>query len=240
MTSDLVVIDGSGLEISYLSGKVEGYLGNETVVVGDIVVKRQTVGIADEVNIPLLDDVEWDGIVGLSYPNNKIKNQHVDPLFDNMIKQNTLSSRGLSNVFGYVLSHQAGSLSFGEADKAHYKGQFIHSQVIEHKYWTISLLDVQKIPRGKVSREPTPDYIYQKETNYNDIKLCPQGCKAIIDTGTYLIYGPQTQINTYFGDLVLDNCDQKKDLPDIIFEFEALPLPGNPQSRQSLFMRITP
>ncbi len=40
MTSDLVVIDGSGLEISYLSGKVEGYLGNETVVVGDMVVKR--------------------------------------------------------------------------------------------------------------------------------------------------------------------------------------------------------
>jgi cathepsin D len=86
MTSDLVVIDGSGLEISYLSGKVEGYLGNETVLIGDIVVKRQTVGIADEVNIPLLDDVEWDGIVGLSYPNNKIKNQHVDPLFDNIIK----------------------------------------------------------------------------------------------------------------------------------------------------------
>ncbi len=84
-------------------------------------------GIADEVNIPLLDDVEWDGIVGLSYPNNKIKNQHVDPLFDNMIKQHTLTQRGLRDVFGYVMSRQGGSLSFEEADKAHYKGQFIHA-----------------------------------------------------------------------------------------------------------------
>ena len=114
-----------------------------------MVIKHQTVGIADEVNIPLLDDVEWDGIVGLSYPNNKIKNQHVDPLFDNIIKQGLLTQAGLKNQFGYVLSHQAGSLSFGQPDQKMFKGQFRYSAVTEHKYWTIALLDVQKVNKNK-------------------------------------------------------------------------------------------
>jgi hypothetical protein len=39
MTKDLKILDGSGLEISYLSGKVRGYLGNETIIIGDIIVK---------------------------------------------------------------------------------------------------------------------------------------------------------------------------------------------------------
>jgi len=28
----------------------------------------------------------------------------------------------------------------------------------------------------------------------DEVKLCPTGCKAIIDTGTYLLYGPQDMI----------------------------------------------
>lgn len=28
----------------------------------------------------------------------------------------------------------------------------------------------------------------------NNIPLCPNGCKSIVDTGTYLIYGPSDQL----------------------------------------------
>ena len=27
--------------------------------------------------------------------------------------------------------------------------------------------------------------------------LCPNGCKSIIDTGTYLIYGPSDQLQVF-------------------------------------------
>jgi len=69
----------------------------------------------------LLDDVEWDGIIGLSYPNNKIRNSHVDPLFDNIIKNNILKSRDMKNVFGYVLNKDSGSIQFGKPNINHYK-----------------------------------------------------------------------------------------------------------------------
>lgn len=141
-SEDIEMLDGVGLEISYLSGKVSGWMGNETVVMGEMRVQRQTIGIAEEVNIPLLDDVEWDGIVGLSYANNKIKNQHVQPLFDNIMAQHLLKD----NVFGYVLHDDMASISFGQPDPSKFTGPFFFSKVTEHKYWTITLLDVKKVP----------------------------------------------------------------------------------------------
>lgn len=40
-----------------------------------------------------------------------------------------------------------------------------------------------------------------------------------MDTGTYLIYGPEDQINELLSDMTLDDCSQKKDLPNVVFEF---------------------
>ena len=58
----------------------------ETVFIGEMAVKNQTVGIADEVVIPMLDDVKWDGIVGLSYANQKTKDHKILTFFDNIIQ----------------------------------------------------------------------------------------------------------------------------------------------------------
>lgn len=45
----------------------------EDVNIGDIVVKNQIIGIAKEMNIPLLENVIWDGILGLAYTNQNHK-----------------------------------------------------------------------------------------------------------------------------------------------------------------------
>ena len=49
--------------------------------------------------------------------------------------------------------------------------------------------------------------------------MCPNGCKTVIDTGTYLIYGPANKIIKLLDGMVLETCADKNKLPDIAFEF---------------------
>ena len=46
----------------------------EDITIGDLKVKNQVIGIAQDVDIPLLEDVIWDGILGLAYANQNLKN----------------------------------------------------------------------------------------------------------------------------------------------------------------------
>ena len=51
--------------------------------------------------------------------------------------------------------------------------------------------------------------------------LCPNGCKSIIDTGTYLIYGPSDQLQTFLADMTIKSCSEKKNLPNLGFMFKG-------------------
>lgn len=46
----------------------------ENIEIGDLKIHKQVIGVAKEVNIPLLDNVDWDGIIGLAYANQNLKN----------------------------------------------------------------------------------------------------------------------------------------------------------------------
>jgi len=43
------------ISIQYLSGKITGDMAREVIKMGDLVVPGQLIGIADEVDVPLLD-----------------------------------------------------------------------------------------------------------------------------------------------------------------------------------------
>ena len=73
------------MSIQYLSGKVEGKMATEVITIGDMVIPHQVIGIASEVEIPLLDEVIWDGILGLSFPNDNLKKQGIKPVMDNLM-----------------------------------------------------------------------------------------------------------------------------------------------------------
>ena len=73
----------------------------ETITIGDLTVHNQVIGMANQVDIPLLEDVTWDGILGLAYPNANLKkkvsqycffkNQGIKTLMDNVIDQKQLT-----------------------------------------------------------------------------------------------------------------------------------------------------
>lgn len=205
--------NGAAMSIQYLSGKVQGEMAKETIHLGDLTVPQQVIGIAHEVQIPLLDEVIWDGILGLAYPNANLKRQKIKPLFDNIISQGLLTNKGEKNQFAYYLGPEKGAISFGGADMRYKKSvhdEFLWAPISEENYWTIALYDVrfEESDSNNIDRN-------------NKKKLCPNGCKAIIDTGTYLIYGPGEILRKYFQEMSLDSCDRKKELPNIIFEFRG-------------------
>lgn len=68
-----------------MSGRVRGDITNLDINLNGMIVKNQHVGLANEVNIPILEDVAWDGIIGLSFANHKLTQQKILPLFDTII-----------------------------------------------------------------------------------------------------------------------------------------------------------
>ena len=83
------------LHIKYLSGKVEGALAVDDLTVGSLTVPGQVVGLARTIDVPLLDEVRWDGILGLAYPGSKLAKAGVKPVFDNIMAQASRRAVGL-------------------------------------------------------------------------------------------------------------------------------------------------
>ncbi len=127
----------------------------------------------------------------MAYPNKKLRKQNISPIFDTIIKNNILKARNEKNQFSYYLGNNRGYITFGGLDNRFKLNPYENIQwapITEQTYWTITLIDIKKyFPNVKKSDE-------------NEIVgnvLCPTGCKSIIDTGTYLIYGP-SEILTVF------------------------------------------
>jgi hypothetical protein len=202
------------MNIQYLSGKVAGDLVHERVQVGDVVIKDQVVGVANQVDIVLLDDVVWDGIIGMAYPNKEMSRANVRPLFDTIMRSRVLSSKGLANQFAYYIDDHKGALTLGGVDCDLLRNglkdkdcikQFAFVPVTKKGYWTVTLKDVRvKYPGRKEMKG-----------------FCAhgRGCQAIVDTGTYLTYYPAThgRFLNGFGNL----CVNQKKLPVFHFDFKV-------------------
>ena len=128
--------------------------------------------------------------MGLAYPNKNLRKQKISPIFDTIISQNLLTSRNEKNQFAYYLGSDRGSISFGGADmrfKKDLEEEFKWAPISEKNYWTITLIDIKKYKPNNFKSSATEDEMVGNV-------LCPTGCKSIIDTGTYLIYGPSDQL----------------------------------------------
>jgi hypothetical protein len=214
--------DDQKMCIQYLSGKIEGFMAKDYVCVGALCVAEQVFGMADTVDVPLLKEVVWDGIIGLAFPNSNLQEQGVVPLMDNMMQSSILTS----NMFAYYIGMSEGAVTFGGVDKKYLADKnddkFRFAVVTEKTYWTVEIVEIL-LQYGKGGKPQNTGLCAASESG--------ERCKAIVDTGTYLIYGPQEQMTgdaplsklkvDACGDLDVSGGEKAGELPTVIFKLWA-------------------
>uniref|UniRef100_A0A8C3XT15 Cathepsin D n=1 Tax=Chelydra serpentina TaxID=8475 RepID=A0A8C3XT15_CHESE len=164
--------NGTAFAIHYGTGSLSGYLSQDAVGIGNLVVKDQIFGEATKEPGITFIAAKFDGIMGMAFP--KISVDKVTPFFDNVIRQKLVEK----NIFSFYLNRDpsaqpGGELLLGGTDPKYYSGDFSWVNVTRKAYWQVRMdrLDVA-----------------------NGLTLCKGGCEAIVDTGTSLITGPTKEV----------------------------------------------
>jgi len=173
--SSTYVANGTTFAIEYGTGAVSGYISQDVVNIGGLVVQNQQFGEATkEPGITFLV-AKFDGILGLAF--DSISADHVTPLWYNIISQGLVTDQ----VFSFWLSQNAtatpgGELTLGGTNPARYTGDFNYAPISNETYWQFLMTDVQ--------------------LNGDSLGWCDNGpCNAVCDSGTSLIAGPKKEID---------------------------------------------
>ena len=161
--------NGSEFAIRYGSGSLTGFVSNDVVQIGDLVIKNQD--FAEATSEPGLAFAfgRFDGILGLGY--DTISVNKLVPPFYNMIKQKLIDEPVFAFYLGNANTEGDDSVAtFGGVDKDHYKGELIKIPLRRKAYWEV---DFNAIAFG------------------NEVADL-EDTGVILDTGTSLIALPST------------------------------------------------
>ncbi|TWW64421.1 T-complex protein 1 subunit beta [Takifugu flavidus] len=197
--------DGRVFEIHYGSGHMLGIMARDTLkvhasLINNVTVQNQEFG--ESVYEPGVAFVmaHFDGILGMGYPS--LAQILGNPVFDNMMAQQMVEEP----IFSFYLSNKLqGELLLGGMDQDLFTGPINWLPVTTKGYWQITVDSVA---------------VQGVDT------FCPEGCQAIVDTGTSLIAGPTRDIlrlqqligatPTNIGEFVTD-CVRLSSLPRVTF-----------------------
>ncbi|KAK9074152.1 hypothetical protein SSX86_006749 [Deinandra increscens subsp. villosa] len=173
--------NGTSAAIQYGTGAISGVFSQDSVTLGDLVVKEQDfIEATREPGITFLA-AKFDGILGLGFQEISVKG--AVPVWYNMVNQGLVQEPVFSFWFNrHVDEEEGGELVFGGVDPNHFKGKHTYVPVTQEGYWQFDMGDV---------------LIGDRTTGF-----CSGGCAAIADSGTSLLAGPTTiitQINHAIG-----------------------------------------
>ncbi|TYJ57699.1 hypothetical protein B9479_001553 [Cryptococcus floricola] len=195
--------NGSEFAIHYGSGSLEGFVSQDTVSIGDLVIKKQDFAEATKEPGLAFAFGKFDGILGLGY--NTISVNHMVPPFYSMLDQNLLDEP----VFSFRLGdseEDGGEAIFGGVDESAYTGKLQYVPVRRKGYWEVEV----------------------ESLGFGDEELELEGTGAAIDTGTSLIVLPTDvaeMLNkeigaekSWNGQYTVD-CNTVDSLPELSFKF---------------------
>lgn len=175
--SSTYVPNGEPFAIEYGSGSLSGFLSEDVVNVGGLLVQNQTFAEATAEPGVTFVAAKFDGILGLAFQSISVDN--VVPVWYNMIYQNLVQEWVFSVWLSDISDPEAstgGELLLGGIDNTKYTGALTYIPLTNETYWQFGLDDVK--------------------INGAAQNFCPNGaCKAILDTGTSLLVGPTAEID---------------------------------------------
>jgi len=212
--SSTYVADGTPFSLVYASGKLKGFLSQDTVELGGIAVTNMTFGEAMEQPGWAWVTAKYDGIIGMGYPS--LAMGGVTPLFNQMMEQGVVTDP----MFSFWISKNrtssvGGLLTLGGYNSQFFTGDIAWSDVSVQDYWQIDMEGMSVEGRkGTIA--------------------CDRGCDAIVDTGTSLIVGPVNdvyRINSFIGAKLMwggmwfVDCDKVDSLPSVSFRINGKDYP---------------
>ncbi|KAI5608673.1 hypothetical protein C0J50_6567, partial [Silurus asotus] len=202
--SSTYVQNGTSFSIQYGRGSLTGFFSQDTVTLAGLGVKDQL--FAEAVKQPgvVFAVARFDGVLGMAYPVLSVGG--VRPVFDSIMAGKLLQQ----NIFSFYINRDpkaeiGGELMLGGFDQQYFDGDLHYLNITRKAYWQIKM-----------------DTVEVGET----LRLCKDGCQAIVDTGTSMITGPVQEIralNKAIGAVPLImgeywiNCNKIPSLPVVSF-----------------------
>lgn len=162
--------NGSDFEIRYGSGSLSGFISQDTVEIGDIIIQNQSFAEATQEPGLAFAFGRFDGIMGLGY--DTISVNKIVPPFYNMIEQGLLDAPVVSFYLSNTNNGEGdeSEAMFGGVNEDHYTGKMTKIPLRRKAYWEV---DLDAITFGDATAELDNTGI-------------------ILDTGTSLIALPST------------------------------------------------
>ncbi|XP_009568076.2 pepsin B [Cuculus canorus] len=201
--------------LSYGFGDVSVVLGYDTVTIQNIVITNQEFGLTLEEPTQPFYYLEFDGILGMSYPGVGLRGYNT--LLQNMLQQNQLTEP----IFSFYYSRNptynyGGEVILGGVDPELYSGEILWAPVVQELYWKIGIEEFS---------------IGSSTTGW-----CNQGCHGIVDTGTFLLTIPQQFMSAFLQALGAEeidynfvvDCNNVPNMPTLYFAISGAQLPLPP------------
>lgn len=185
------------VEVQFGSGTLTGYLAMDTFFMNGMEIPEATFIEITEEDGDVFQDGDFDGIVGLSFPDDA---DELPTLFDDIWETGLIDEQKFSFYLDRSDNSEQSAITFGGVDNTKFEGDLTYHDVANEDYWSIAA--------------------QQLLVNNEDTGICTNdnACKLVIDSGTSLFTGPSDNLKTLFELLHPDDgCKNLVDLPTITF-----------------------
>lgn len=158
--------NGTKFNITYGSGGVVGFIGEDTVTLAELQAEKALFGQVTKLEGISFIASKFDGLLGMAWP--AISVQGCPLIFDLLYKQKQVTGNSFSFYLTKVAGMDGSAMVLGGINENYATEAFKYYKLAMENYWIIEMDDV--IFNG---------------TSYKTGK-----CTAIIDTGTSVIAGP--------------------------------------------------